>query len=67
MRPLDIARRRRSAWLRVLDAVAEMRAALDHRIWRADIDDIHLEGDCRAWCELAQSLADFLQSRRPTT
>jgi hypothetical protein len=65
-RPLDIARRRRLAWLRVLEAVAEMREALDFRIWQATPDDTHLEADCRAWLELAQALADFLASRRPT-
>ena len=65
MRPLDIARRRRSAWLRVVNAVAELREGLDHRIWRADPDDTYLAADCQTWCELAQALADFLQSRKP--
>ena len=64
MKPIDIARRRRSAWLRILEAVAEMRSALEHRIWRADPDDTHLEADCKAWVELALSLGDFLKSRR---
>ena len=45
--PLDLARRRRCAWLRVIDAVAEMREALEHRIWREDAGDTHLEADCR--------------------
>ena len=65
MKPLDIARRRRDAWCRIVDAVAEC-AALDYRIHLADIEDTHLDADCRAWCELTQSLADFLQSRRTT-
>jgi hypothetical protein len=34
-----------AAWCRVLDAVAEMRAALDHRIWKEDSDDTFLEAD----------------------
>ena len=51
--PLDLARRRRCAWLRVLDAVAEMREALEHRIWRADPDDTHLKPIAKAWAELA--------------
>jgi hypothetical protein len=64
MKTIDVARRRAGAWRRVLDAVAEMRDALDYRIYREDPDDTFLEADCRAWCELAQSLADFLRSRR---
>jgi hypothetical protein len=52
------------AWSRILDAVAEMREALDHRIWREDADDTHLEADCHTWRELAQALADFLGARR---
>lgn len=36
------------AWRRVLDAVGEMRDALDYRIWREDAADTHLDADCRA-------------------
>ena len=52
------------AWRRILDAVADQREALDHRIWLADPDDTHLEADCRAWCDLSRALADFLRARR---
>ena len=45
MRPLDLARRRRGAWPRVLEAVAELRDGLDYRIHLADIDDKHLSAD----------------------
>ena len=48
------------AWCRVLDAVAEQREALDHRIWREDPDDTHLKADVQTWCELARALAYFL-------
>lgn len=66
MGPLGIARRRRRAWLHVLNAVAEMREALDYRIWQADPDDTHVEADCRVWCELSHALADFLAPRKET-
>ena len=62
--PLKIAHRRMSAWCRILDAVAEQRAALDARIYREDIDDKHLGADVHSWCELTRALADFLQMRR---
>ena len=62
--PLDIARRRRCAWLRVLDAVAVMRDTLAHRLWREDPDDTHLAGDIQTWCELSQALTDFLKSKK---
>jgi hypothetical protein len=52
------------AWCRILDAVAEMRAALDHRIRREDADDTHLEADVQTWCRLSAALADFLKARR---
>ena len=55
---------RAAAWRRVLDAVGEMRDALDHRIWREDPDDTQLEADVRTWCELSRALADFLKARR---
>jgi hypothetical protein len=58
------AKTRVVAWCRILDAVAEMRESLDHRIWREDPDDTHLEADVRTWCELARALADFLKARR---
>ena len=54
------------AWTRVLDAVAEMRDSLDHRIWREDTEDTLLEADCQTWCELTRALADFLAARRVT-
>jgi hypothetical protein len=41
-----------------------MRTGLDHRIWRGDADDTHLEADCQTWCELTRALADFLEARR---
>ena len=62
--PLDLARRRRCAWLRVIDAVAEMREALDCRIALEADADTHLHADVRTWCELAQALAAFLGSRK---
>lgn len=52
------------AWRRILEAVAEQRAALDYRIWRENPDDTHLKADCQTWCELARALADFLRARR---
>ena len=52
------------AWCRVLEAIAEQREALHHRIWREDPEDTLLEADCQTWCELAQALADFLNARR---
>ena len=58
------AKHRLAAWCRVLDAVGEMRAALDHQIWREDPDDCLLEADVQCWCELARALADFLSARR---
>ena len=61
--PLDLARRRRCAWLRVLDAVAEMREALDHRIHRADINDTLLAADVQTWCDLVRALTDYLKGR----
>jgi hypothetical protein len=51
-------------WCRILDAVAEMRESLDHRIWREDPDDSSLEADFRAWIELTRGLADFLEASR---
>ena len=52
------------AWCRVLDAVADQREALDHRIWREDPNDTYLEADVRTWCELSRALAYFLKARR---
>ena len=60
----ETAKRRLLAWCRIIDAVVEMRAGLDHRIWREDVDDTHLEADCQTWCELTRALADFLEARR---
>ena len=40
-----------------------MREALEHRIWRADPDDTHLEADCQTWVDLARGLSNFLKSR----
>ena len=56
--------RRFIAWRRVLDAVADQREALDHRLWREDPNDTHLEADVRTWCELSRALAKFLHARR---
>jgi len=52
------------AWCRILDSVAEMREALDYRIWRENPNDRFLQADCQAWCELTKALADFLGVRR---
>jgi hypothetical protein len=60
----SLSQARLVAWSRILEAVAEQREALDHRIWREDPDDTHLEADCQTWCELTRALADFLQARR---
>ena len=57
------AKRRALAWCRILEAVAEQRKALDHRIWREDPDDVLLEADVQTWCELARGLTDFLKAR----
>lgn len=61
---LTTAKARLVAWFRILEAVSEMRDALDHRIWRENPADTHLEADCQTWCELARALADFLKARR---
>lgn len=63
-RSVSTARARVVAWAPVLDAVAEQRDALQHRIWRGDPDDTLLEADCQTFCELSNALADFLQARR---
>jgi hypothetical protein len=57
------ARARLHAWCRVLDTVAEMRSALDQRIWREDPEDALLDADIQRWGELARALADFLKVR----
>jgi hypothetical protein len=57
--------RRVITWCRILEAVAEQRETLLHRIWREDPEDTLLEADCQTWCELAQALADFLNAKRP--
>jgi hypothetical protein len=59
------AEARARAWLRIVETVAEMREALDCRIWCEDAEDTHLEHDCRAFCELMRGLTDFLKARRP--
>ena len=53
------------AWLRVLDAISEMRDALELRIAAETVDhsDPALEADCRVFCELTLALSDFLQAR----
>ena len=61
---ITVAKTRLFAWCRILDAVAEMRHALDQRIRRAGPDDRFLQADCQTWCELANALADFLEVRR---
>lgn len=58
------ARRRAQAWLRILDALAEQRQALEYRIWLEDHEDTVLASDCQSWCELAAAVADFLKARR---
>ncbi|MBM3545276.1 MAG: hypothetical protein FJX44_12430 [Alphaproteobacteria bacterium] len=63
-RRYQVAKARARAWCRILDAVAEMRDALDHRIWREDPDDTLLEADVQTWVELARALAGFLRTRR---
>ena len=62
--PIAKAQTRFAAWCHVLDAVADMRKALDYRIGLGDPDDVHLEADCHNWCELGRALADFLTARR---
>ena len=63
--PLDIARRRRCAWLRVIEAIADMRDALHHRIWREDPDDTHLQSrPAKRGASLRVRSSDFLGSRR---
>ena len=57
------AHARMLAWCRVLDAVSEQRDALQQRIWR-EPDDRMLDADVQTWCELAASLAAFLEARR---
>ena len=59
MGPLNL-----TGWCRILDAVADQREALDHRIWRGDLDDVRLAADVRTWCELSQALIGFLNGRR---
>lgn len=58
------AKPRMLAWRRVVEAVAEQREALAHRIWREDPEDTHLQADVQTWCELAQALADYIRARR---
>lgn len=58
------AQARMLAWCRVLDAISEQRDALQQRIWREDPDDRMLDADVQTWCELAASLAAFLEARR---
>jgi hypothetical protein len=60
---LALSRRRSEAWCRILDVVAEQREALEHRIWREDPADTHLEADIQTWCELSRSLTDFVKAR----
>jgi hypothetical protein len=61
---LSGVRARAHAWRRIIDAVAEQKAALQHRIDREGIDDTMLAADCQTWCELSRALADFLKTRR---
>lgn len=58
-----IGKRRLTAWCAILNAVAEQREALGHRIWREDASDTLLAADCQTWCELTAALADFLKAR----
>jgi hypothetical protein len=58
------ARPRQRAWTRVIEALAEQRASLEHRIWREDPEDIDIDDDVRIWGDLARALADFLEARR---
>ena len=60
----DVAKARMHAWLSILEAVAEQRDGLQHRIWREDPEDKSLEADCRNLCALIGALGDFLQARR---
>jgi hypothetical protein len=61
---MNADRTRAMAWRRIIDAVADQRDALLHRMWREDPNDSHLEADCQTFCELARALADFLRARR---
>jgi hypothetical protein len=58
------AKARFHAWCRILEAVAEMRAALDYRLYSEDPDDVGLEVDIRNWCDLTQALAGLLKAGR---
>src|SRR5262245_58384990 len=60
----SFVQRRFRAWCRVLEAIADQREALEHRIWREDPEDVQLEADCQVLCELMLALADFLATRR---
>jgi len=64
VRQAAAARARLLAWCRILDSVAEMREALDYRIWREDPNDTQLKADIQTWCELSRALADFLEAQR---
>jgi hypothetical protein len=59
----DLARRRMEEWRRVIEAVAEQRAALEYRIWAEDPDDLVLHDDVRIWGELTSAVAGLPQSK----
>jgi hypothetical protein len=50
------------AWRRIVDALAEQRASLDHRISKEDVTDTLLERDCQTQCELMEALADYMKA-----
>jgi hypothetical protein len=58
------ARARLLAWCRVIEAVTEMRDALQYRIYREGIEDMFLEADVQTWRDLTRALAAFLEARR---
>jgi hypothetical protein len=52
-------RARLVVWTRVLEALAEQREALAHRIWLEDAEDTLLEADTQTFTELVRALDDF--------
>jgi hypothetical protein len=64
MSTMERATARMTACRRVLEALADQREALEHRLWREDPDDTLLEGDVQTFGELARAIAAFLEIRR---
>jgi hypothetical protein len=62
----EMSNARLRAWLRIISAMAEMREALDYRIFLENSDELSLEEDVRSWCRLAAALTDLLTIGRPS-